>query len=332
MKHWIWLSAFALTVTAAPALSQQETSKHPNVETSKSQNGVTPSSVQPTPTLPQEAQAPRETVATAVDYSDLDAFHAVREGNRLLIGGNPGAALGAYDHAGSLVPNAREIEFGRGLAHYRLGEFDQARDAFHEVAGVESDSLADDALYSLGTCDHIEGLQNLDNPQLALSLFENAMRRYHDVLGRRPDHAAARDANLKAASMWREIKRQLQEQQQQESESCDNPQDKEQDENQEQKEGEQQQKDKDEQEQNQQQSQPQDEDEQQDEQQQQSESSDQPEEQQQQQQAQQDEEQQVSREQAERQLREMMQEHRERKKLRREPVERAPVKPVDKDW
>lgn len=328
MKHRLWLSALTLAVNAAPALSQQQTTKNPNVQTSKRPNVETPehqssetaSSSEPTSTSPQESQILPETVAAASDYSDLDAFHAVREGNRLLVGGSPGTALKAYDHAGSLEPDAREIAFGRGLAHYSLGESDQARDAFREVVGVESDSLADDALYSLGTCDHTEALQNLDNPQLALSLFENAMRRYHDVLGRRPDHAAARDANLKAASMWREIKQQLQEQQQQ-SESCDNNQDQQQDENQEQQDGEQQQKDE-------QQSQPQDENEQQDEQQ--ADSSEQ--QQTQAQQSQQDQEQQVSREQAERQLREMMQAHRERKKLRREPVERAPVKPVDKDW
>lgn len=279
---------------------------------------------------PQQAVADGQE-ATAGDLADLNAHQAVREGNRRLTEGHPTVALEAYQHAEALEPDAREIAFVEGLAHYDLKEFDKAREAFRKAAAFASDSLADDALYSLGTSDHAEALQSMDNPELALSLLENAMGRYHEVLARQPEHAPARDANFKAASMWRELKQQLQQQPPQQQESCDK--DQEQDSSDEEKEDQQPQQSEDQEQQDkQQQEQPSDQDEQQEEQQQ-SESAQQSEEQQQQQQpAQAQDQEQVSREQARRKLREMMQALRDRKKMRRELVQKMPVTSVDKDW
>lgn len=272
-----------------------------------------------------------EPVSALPNLPDLSAREAVREGNRLLGDENPTAALEAYDHAEELRPEAREIAFAKGLAHYERKEFDQAREAFRKAAAWTNDSLADDARYSLGTCDHAEGLDNLNDPQLAMSLLESAMQRYHDVLAGQPEHTATRDANLKAASMWRELKRRLQEQQQQQDQ--DPNRDSEQNEQDSDEKNQQQQQDENEQEQEDQPAQPQEPNEQQEEQEQQADSAEQQEEQQEQQQASEAEQQeQASREQAERMLREMMQAQRERKKMRREPVRKIPVVPVDKDW
>lgn len=255
--------------------------------------------------------------------ADLDAHQAVRQGNRRLIEGNPTDALEAYRHAEGLQPDAREIAFVRGLAHYELDELDQAREAFQRAATSTNNSLADDALYSLSTCDHAEALESLDNPELALSMLESAMRRYQNVLANRPDHKAARDANLKAASMWRELKEQLQQQQDQQQDSEQSNEDSEDQQPQEQDDSEQQQ--------DSQPDQSQDQDQQQ-ESQQQPDPNDQAEEQQEQQDSKAEQQERVSREQAERKLREMMQAIRERKKVRREAVQTIPVAPVDKDW
>jgi len=264
------------------------------------------------------------------DLLRLDARRAVREGNRLLLEGKADVALDAYDYARKLRPEAREIAFNQGLAHYEQREFEQAREAFREVSASGDDALGHDALYSQGVCDHTEGLESVEqDPKLAMSLLENAMTRYHDVLEKQPDHKAAHDANRKAAMMWRELKRQLQEQQQQESDGeCDNPQDGEKQESQkdQQKQGEQEQ----------QQSQPSDPEEQQEEEQQQEPAQQQQQQQQEDQQEQQasaaKQHEQASREQAERKLREMMQAQRQREKMRRQPLQRIPVSPVDKDW
>ncbi|MGB2986761.1 MAG: hypothetical protein WBE26_12875 [Phycisphaerae bacterium] len=309
MTRTFLVIAIASLIAAIQVMADDETSNRQNTKTSNRT-----ATVRERPGL--------------TDLAALDAYQAVREGNRLLMGGRPTAALEAYSHAEELEPDAREIAFAQGLAHYKLKEFDQAREAFRKTGAVANDSFADDALYSLGTCDHVEALENLENPQLALSLFEDAMRRYHEVLDRQPGHEAARDANRKAASMWRELKQQMQQQEQ----TCDQNQDQDQDDNEEKQDSQQQQQDGKERQQDDEQAQPQDQDEQQQEQQQ-SESSDGEEEQQaRQQQSQAEKQERASREQAERQLREMMQALRERKKLQREPMRKIPVAPVDKDW
>jgi len=277
---------------------------------------------------------------SAEDSKQASAPHLVRQANRLLLDDKPAEALGEYEKAEALRPDAREIAFGEGLARYKLGEYDKARDAFNRAAGGAADALADDALYSLGTCDHAEALAAQD-PKAAVSKLESAMRDYQNLLSHRPDHPAARDANLKAASYWRQLKQQLQQQQQQQQQNSDQNKDQNQDEPQQQQDSEQnkdqqdQQQDQNQEHQSQQQQQAdeQQEKEQQEQKQQQQQSADkeqqQKEEQMQQQQA---EEKDDSREQAERKLREMMQALRERKKLRREEIKTPAYRPTEKDW
>ncbi len=252
----------------------------------------------------------------------LDGFsarEAVAKGNRHLLEAKPNDALEAYKHAEELRPDAREIAFVQGLAYHDQNEFDKAREAFERVAASGNDTLALDALYSLGASDHVEALQSVDDPELALSRLESAMRKYHTVLDEQPKHRAARDANFKAASMWRQLKQQMQQQPQEGSGE---------NENEDQKEGDQQEQDREQSQEQDQQNDPQEQDEQQNEQQP-SDSSEQSEQEQQQSAAQ--EKEQVSREQARRQLREMMQALRERKKTR-ETTRKMPVAAVDKDW
>ncbi len=267
--------------------------------------------------------------------SPTSAPKAVREGNLLLKAGDAASALEHYRQAETLKPNAREIAFDRGLGHYALGQFDEARKAFETAARGEGDALADDAVYSAGASDHAEALAKAAEPQLALSKLESAMQRYQSVLSRRPDHEAARDANHKAASMWRTLKQQLQQQQQQQqSGQSEQDEDGEKQENQEQQPSPQEKQDE-KKEQHSAQNQEQQKQEQQSEQKQSNsaEEQKQKEEQAKEAQAQQREEkEQVTREQAERKLREMMQALRDRKKLRPEEVRKVPVSPVDKDW
>ena len=234
---------------------------------------------------------------------------AVREGNLMLKAGDAASALEHYRQAESLKPNAREIAFDRGLGHYALGQFDQAREAFEKAAGGEGDALADDAVYSAGASDHAEGLAKSAEPKLALSKLESAMQRYQSVLSRRPEHEAARDANYKAASTWRTLKQQL-EQQQQQNDSQDQNEDGEKQENQEQQPSQQQNKD----EQKEQQS-----------------AKDKEQESQEQKSEQQQSSSAEEQEKKEEQSKEM-QALRDRKKLRPEEVRKVPISPVDKDW
>jgi Ca-activated chloride channel family protein len=269
-----------------------------------------------------DGSSPGVTESAEGELSGLSASRAVRRGNEQLMAGQPARALEAYRFARQLDPEAREIAFVQGLAHYDLEEFDKARDAFRKVVALADDGLTDDALYSLGVTDHREALETLEvNPQLALSLLENAMRRYHDVLAKQPDHRAARDANFKAASMWRDLNQRWEQKQQRQDQGRDPSERR-----------------------NVEQAQEVDEPGHLQKIQQQGRSREQPERQfesdttrqledlARQWEARAAKQKQVSREQAERRLREMMQAVRDRKRARRQRVQEAPIAPVDKDW
>jgi Ca-activated chloride channel family protein len=273
--------------------------------------------------------------ANANVTEQLSARVAVQQGNQQLIEGNAPAALEAYAHAHDLRPDALEIPFVQGLGHFALKEYDEAKTAFEKAATSKDHALADDALYSVGTCYHAEALDKPDEPQAAIEKLENALQRYQSVLASQPQHEAARDATVKAASLRRQIKQMLQQQEQEKSE-CDNPKEGEEGEE-EKKESESSQKNDEKQQEQQQQSD-------QSEQQEQSDSAEQQQGEQQeseQQQAEGEEQQQMSeaqqqedasREQAQRRLREMMQDMRERQKQRRSQPQPVRSTPVDKDW
>lgn len=281
----------------------------------------------------------------ATDVSQLDAPAAVREGNRLLRADELSSALQAYEHAQSIEPDAREIDFVQGLAHFKDGAYDLARQSFEDAATASSDKLVDDALYGVGTTYHAEALARQDDPQEAFPLLEQAMKRYQEVLAHQPDHQAAKDANYRAASKWRVIKKQLEEQQKQQQEQQDgDDQEKDEDEQQEQRKDDQQKQDQDDEQQQQDQSQqdeeqqeqdgdPQDQDQDQDQEQdpQESESDQQNDDDQQAKQAKEQQEE-TSREDAQRKLRELMQALRDRNENKPKRVERYRHAPVDKDW
>jgi len=253
----------------------------------------------------------------------------VREANELLRNDKAAEALNAYDEAAKLRPDAREIAFDQALARYRLGEFDQAREAFNRAATGASDALADDALYGLGAIDHAQALAAGD-PKEALSHVENAMRNYQTVLANKPDHAAARDANLKAASYWRQLKQQMEQQQQQQQQDQQN-QDQNEEQQGEQQEQEQQSQQNQEQKQQQQSQSQQEQEEKQKQEQQQQQAGQQEQKEQKEQQARAEKEE-DSQDQAERKLREMVQAMRDRKKHRKEDAKPPTFRPAEKDW
>ena len=147
--------------------------------------------------------------------NSLDAYEAVREGNRFLTQGEAAKALELYGQAQQQKPDARELAFVQGLGHYALGEYDAARERFQTAVAGSADALADDALYSEGASYHAQALANMQDAEQALGRLEAAMQRYHGVLANQPNHPAARDANIKAATVWQQLKAQLEQQESQ---------------------------------------------------------------------------------------------------------------------
>ena len=310
--HQPWSGPLCVLCFLAASVFLLSTSLHAQDSSDASQpshvppSGATSRSVDASPTS--------ETAPPGGKFAKLSAPEAVAEGNEELLAGHAGLALQAYEHAERLRPGTREIAFATGLAHYERGAFDEAREAFRRVAGGEQDDLAADAQYSLATCDHAEALQNMDNPELAMERFESAMRQYHDVLADHPMHEPARDANYKAASMWRQIKQQ-QKEEQKKQDGDENKDNEDKNDDEQQKSDNQ---DNDNEKKNQE---PKDSDQQ-----------DQDQQEEQKEQSSEQKEQRVSREQAERKLREMMQAMREREKKRAEKVQLVRPRRVEKDW
>jgi len=281
---------------------------------------------------------------------DWKAYQAIHAGNQRLIDGDAATALEAYEHAAQLEPNAPEIPFVQGLAQYAQQDYESARQSFERAATAEDAQLANDALYSLGTTYHAQAFQQAqEDPEAAIASLEQALQRYRMVLDQNPQHEQANDANRKAAAMRRQI-REMMQQQEQEQESKDGEesedqedQDKENSDSDDQEKGDQDQDQ--EQQESDEDSEPQDSDKQDEsskdgdekdqDKEQESESSDsedkEQEKEQKEQQAKQQQESETSK-QAKRQLREMMQDMRDRKKNRKQPVQRMPIKPVEKDW
>ncbi len=150
----------------------------------------------------------------------VSAREAVRLGNKHLIEGDAKGALQYYDEAQQLEPNAPQIAYVKGLGYFAAENYDEARQAFEQAAASDNDQLAGDAIYGAGITYHAQALASLDDPKAAIGNLESALERYRTVLAHEPNHQAAKDAEVKAAMLRRQLVEQVK---QQESQSCDNP-------------------------------------------------------------------------------------------------------------
>ncbi len=324
-SSWFPWAVLLLALGAAPALGQT-----PGATPAASTQALTENKP-----LTPDAPLPAE-------LANLDAPRVVHLGNQKLLQGDPESALQAYEHAKTLAPDAREIDFAEGLAEYARGDFERARTLFENAATSANPALVDDAMYSVAATYHQQALQNTDDPKAKIAALEQAMSHYQTVLAHQSDHEAARDANFKAATAWRQLKQQMQQQEQEQKEQGDKNKEENEDQDKEKSDQQQDQQEKDDQEKQDQQKQDKQESDkqEQDKDQQKSESDPsedpskeekQEQQEQEQQQAQQSKED-VSKEQAQRQLREMMQAIRDRKKKQRKQQRPVQIVPVDKDW
>ncbi len=154
--------------------------------------------------------APAEAVQEAAP-AGASAPALVREGNSALLAKDFEAALKRYTQAQSLRPDALELDFNRGLGLFAAGRLDEARRAFERASLSPDPGLAEGAHYGQAAVDHMQAMSAEDLKQTVAQL-EKAMRRYHDILQANPEHAPAREANRKAAMLWRQAREELQKQ------------------------------------------------------------------------------------------------------------------------
>lgn len=113
---------------------------------------------------------------------------------------NYATALEGYRQAEVTLPESPELAYDRGLAHYKLGEFAEARDYFNRSLRTRDLGLEAKAKFNLGNVAYASALEKLSDFQEAIDLLKTAMGRYRDTLELTPDDEDAK-ANIQTAHL-----------------------------------------------------------------------------------------------------------------------------------
>jgi Ca-activated chloride channel family protein len=143
------------------------------------------------PALParrQERRAAEATVAVLVVLllggSTLRATASdVAEAERAYRSGAYDAAMQAYEKAASRQPLHAELQFNRGDAAYKAGEYGEAEDAFRRALETRNLALQEQSYYNLGNAQfqHGAALVGVDPPR-TIALWEAALHSYDAAL------------------------------------------------------------------------------------------------------------------------------------------------------
>ncbi len=158
------------------------------------------------------------------------AARAVKEGNKLLMDGGYSEALEKYDEAHGKAPDAPEVAYDRGLAHYRLQQFDKAATAFQDAIKPGHPELEAKAKYNLGRCAHAEALaRKFDDPQHpdelsnAVNDLGKAVAFYNDALQLAPKDVDAQTNKAAAERLKAFLEQMLQQQKKEQNKDQKNP-------------------------------------------------------------------------------------------------------------
>jgi len=133
--------------------------------------------------------------------SAADISATVRRGNEALAAGKFDEALTSYQQAATEEPARVELLYNQAVAHYRKGEYEQARGLFTQATAAEDRGLEAKARFNLAGCDYAEAvaLAEKDKPA-AIERLQRAISHYRGALQSNPDEGDAR-ANIELAQM-----------------------------------------------------------------------------------------------------------------------------------
>lgn len=143
----------------------------------------------------------------------------IRQGNGHFAAERYAEALEAYEQVGDEADEriVAELLHNRAAAHFKLGQFDDARELWVRAASLKDAPFEATARYNLGNCDYADALKALEAQDAgsALELLDRALQQYQDALRLDPERLDAR-ANLELAAL---LKEQIEEQAQQQPQS-----------------------------------------------------------------------------------------------------------------
>ena len=150
------------------------------------------------------------------------------QGSQSLTKQDPEKALEYYQQAATSETGERLLKthFGEAMAHYQMGDYDKAADAFSKSLLSEDKTLQRDSHFQLANTLYHRGqeAQNAgepsqdDNAPLPSSLLEDALKNYEAALEVDPEHQQSKDNQAFVKKALEEMKQQEQEQQQQQEE------------------------------------------------------------------------------------------------------------------
>jgi hypothetical protein len=165
-------------------------------------------------------------IAAVHSYSD-ETYSKNKRGNNLYKNKEYKDALKVYDDAILLAPSDSRLKMNKGSAHYQLGEFDKAEEAYNAALSSDNKQQLADAHYNMGNILFREGAQMYQQgPQQALEKFKSAYDHYVKSLEIRPSDADTKWNLQLAHQVMKQLEQQQKQQQDQNKDQNKNKDDK----------------------------------------------------------------------------------------------------------
>lgn len=167
-------------------------------------------------------------IVSAAHHSFSDeAWSINKRGNKLYKNRQYKEALEEYDDALLLSPSDNRLKMNKGSAHYQLGEFDKAEEAYNAALSSDKKDQIADAHYNMGNILFRQGVQMYQQgQQQALEKLKSANDHYIKSLEKRPSDTDAKWNLQLAHQVMKQLEQQQQNQQDDKNKQDKNDQDK----------------------------------------------------------------------------------------------------------
>ncbi len=164
-------------------------------------------------------------LASVAWAQEVSPHQLVQQGNDQLRAGQYDDAIETFKQAAELLPESAEIAYDQGIAHYRKGNFETAKEQFITALKTRDPTLEAKAKFNLGNCAYAGALAKRENIQEAVTELQSAILHYKDTIESDPTDKEAR-INVEMAQLFMKdlLDKQKQQQQQQQNEQSENQQ------------------------------------------------------------------------------------------------------------
>ncbi len=150
-----------------------------------------------------------------------DTAAQINSANQALVDGKIDEALAQYDSTEQLMPGSPLLAYNKGIALYRQGKVEQARQSFTVALDTDDPELAAKASFNLGNCLYANAVQQSETDRpAAIKSLQTAIAHYRSALQSNPADTDAR-TNIELAQQLMQKLLKEQEQQEQEQQKQD---------------------------------------------------------------------------------------------------------------